>query len=270
MTTNTTTKPQDKFSEALETFLTRRQYLDNLPEGISPECDDAASDAFLAAEERLIAIPAQSVSDLRVKAEILWQETASLPNQTSIGHFFSDLHRLTGDETSRVFEPESWLRFWERNSGGYVEQGGAIVLVNAKPDDERTTDLLAELRWHGGEPAVKAIIRQQIAKRGDNAPTWGQLVSDYETAKARLDEHNATGEATKFGTPENTAHETKTDRLADEHDKALLALLTATPPDVVALAKQLAAYAESRQAGWDTDQEVAKHLAAHAEGIACA
>lgn len=129
----------------------------------SDEMSDHLTDALVQAEDAVMREPAETLDQLRIKADILWSDVDSLPPDRHILAFFADLIRLTGNAPSRVFDPARWLARFERNGGGWVVQDDRVWLM--WPDLERVEGLTQELEMRGGKVAVLDLIRARHEKK---------------------------------------------------------------------------------------------------------
>ena len=145
-----------RFDSAVARYLYALDRLHSEPDD-SDEMSGLLTDALACAEDGVMFEPASSFEDLRVKADIIWCDIASLPKDTHVLLFFQDLLRLTGNAVSPVFDPARWLARFERCGGGWVVQDGKAWLM--WPEDDRINDCLAELKIRGGKPAVMDLIR---------------------------------------------------------------------------------------------------------------
>lgn len=168
MQTATTIAPNahasdSKFAIALATWRRRRDHQEAMPLNGCQEAEDDAWAATAYAEDVLVRTPAQTLSDLRAKAEIIWCDAGSVPSDEYVAAFFADLCNLTGNEQSRTFDAAGWLSWFERIGGGWVEREGDIILM--APDQDQLKDAFWMLNTRGGREAVKAVIRERIASQ---------------------------------------------------------------------------------------------------------
>lgn len=225
---------QDTFAQNLQEYVRRRDMLNRLPADTSNQCEDAYCDLHDAAEKRLINTPAKSIADLRAKAEAIWTSPHSVMPIDAVMRFFADLSRLDASP-SRTFDASYWLEVYESNGGGWIERDGEIILINNR-DAGCMAELLFELDTRDGMDAVKASIRERRTSADQPCPKdWAQMLSDYQTAKARMDEHNASCTDAPSGTPESKAHDVKASDLCHAHDIASGRLLLTAAPDRTAL-----------------------------------
>ena len=223
--------------------------------------EQAAIDLLVAAERRALSFQASSISELRAIAEIIWSDEDSLPSSEMVTAFFASLCNLDKNP-SPTFDPVRWLTDYEAGGGGWIERDDEIHFLSADTDASRLA--MWELKTRNGAEQVKAIIRNRTAPDTN----WGQLVSNYETAKARLDEYQSVERNLAMGTPENAAHEAKIDELADAHFDAALALLSSPAPDAKAYAYKMQAYHDAEAFQWSRNHEVTKDLVDDAKRLA--
>lgn len=268
MDTITPVRAQSRFDEVLADYNQHREWLDNLPVQSDADIETRFMDALGAAEQRLLRTPVGNVSDLRAMAEIIWQDRDGLPSSKMLSAFFDNLRRLDGNAPSRTFNPAPWLDWFERHGGGWIERDGEIVLLVPHGERDLITDAMWQLETRGALEQVKALIREQGTETDDNKPAWGALLSLYQTAKARLDEHCAQP-SPEFDDAECDAYEAKTDKLATEHADLFVELMLAPAPDAAGLAYKMAAYANVVGGdAWDRGAEMVAQLAQDARNLA--
>jgi len=222
--------------------------------------EQAAIDLLVAAERRALSFQASSIGELRAIAEIIWSDEDSLPSSEMVTAFFASLCNLDKNP-SPTFDPVRWLTNYEASGGGWIERDDEIHFLPADTDASRLA--MWELKTRNGAEQVKAIIRNRTAPD----TSWGQLVSHYETAKARLDEYQSVKRNLEMGTPENDAHEAKIDELADAHFDAALALLSSPAPDAKAYAYKMQAYYDAEAFQWTRNHEVTEGLVSDAKRL---
>lgn len=144
------------FDRALSRYLFALDQMHNTGDD-SDQMSDYLTDALVQAENAVMREPAADLDQLRVKADILWDEVDSLPPDRHILAFFADLIRLTGNTPSRVFDPARWLARFERCGGGWLVQEDRTFLM--WPDLDRVEGLTQELDMRGGKQAVLDLIR---------------------------------------------------------------------------------------------------------------
>lgn len=144
------------FERALQRYLYALDQVHVDPDN-SDHRADYQIDALVQAENGVMAEPAADFDELRVKADILWNEVDSLPPERHVTAFFADFVRLTGGGASRVFDPARWLARFERKGGGWLVQDDRTWLM--WPDVERMDGLAQELEMRGGKQAVLDLIR---------------------------------------------------------------------------------------------------------------
>lgn len=150
------------FDKAIARYLFAFDRLHNEPDD-SDEMSGLLTDALCRAEDAVMFEPANNIAELRAKADIIWCDIDSLPKDRHVLAFFDDLIRLTGNAVSPVFDPERWLKRFERCGGGYVVQDGKAWLM--WPESDRIEDCLAELKMRGGKPAVIDLIHARHAAK---------------------------------------------------------------------------------------------------------
>lgn len=155
------------FARALAAFNYARDTLNASPEDVTPEHEDMLSDAYHCAFDRAMTTPASSTSDLRAKFEILWEDANSIPRTEHLAAMMADLVRLTSAEPSRTFNPDTWLRNFERFGGGWIERAGEVVLVT--PTDPKSRDAIQDLMFQlegcNARETVNATIRGRAERR---------------------------------------------------------------------------------------------------------
>ena len=97
---------------------------------------------------------------------------------------------------------------------------------------------------------------------------WGQRLSAYQTAKARMEEHAATDDKSECGSPENVAYEAKTATLANAQADAFNALMLTPAPDRKALSFKCSEYSEFTQGdSWLEGAKILTQIAADAKRL---
>lgn len=161
VTTETAAERQSHFDELLKTWKARyARYRQEKSD--DEEIEEQLFAAWSAAEEAVIQTPAETVSDLRCKAEILWGNASSMPSDTEIAAFLADMRRLT-NEPSRTFDAAQWLAWFEHQGGGWIEREGEILLLI--PDKAGFENVMWPLNVCDGRNAVFALIRERMATR---------------------------------------------------------------------------------------------------------
>jgi len=150
----------DRFASALKRFLDARHRLDHdLPADPSPEEEDIAAGAYSYARDALIRTPALTVSDLRAKVEVLWQDRASDKDGEAALAIMRDLHEMTNREPSRCFDADTWLTWFERRGGVWIERDAEILFM--VPSDGSMDDVMYNLDACGGLQLVFDLIRER-------------------------------------------------------------------------------------------------------------
>lgn len=148
---------------ALETYIFALNRLDDAPSGIDDEEEEMLSNAYSRARELLIRSPAETIDDLRVKFDVLCLDGNRCLQREEAKGLFRDLRRLSSSHTSPIFRPDKWLKWFQRNGGGWVEREQEIVLL--APCNGNADDCMEELEASGGCEAVKSLIREQSHSR---------------------------------------------------------------------------------------------------------
>lgn len=169
MTTTSTPAPYSvKFGNALEAYLFARDDLTRLPAGEEPpQKEDALSDALQAAENRLLAVPARAIAELRVKFDLLWGDINAIPNPNHVLAFAADLRNLDEGHGSPIFDPANWLKYFESRGGMHCTRGDEVFLL--QPPGADLADLMWELEAAGGEAWVKDLIRERTPAQEEAA-----------------------------------------------------------------------------------------------------
>ena len=166
----------NRFEEALSAYLSARSYLRSLPDDSSAEQDEIAVDALFAALDRMLAVPASTIDEFRVKFEEVWLHSLGERDRETMRALFADLLALCGNTASRLFDPAYWLERFEQLGGLYYVRGDEVFLLQPNGDKEfrcfrctpqRHTALerhLFELEASGGREAVEALILERTAR----------------------------------------------------------------------------------------------------------
>ena len=268
-TTTATTRPQSRFDEALTEYLRERDRLEAMPvETTSREDEGRAMEAMAAAERRLFNKTPQTVGDVRVLAEIAWRDPDSIPDVSMIGAVINGLRQLDGNTPSRTFEPESWLRNYERLGGGWTNVEGEVSLLAPVPTHDGLQAMLWELDTRGGREQIKAAIRAKDSAASVAPIRWGCLCRGYEKAKSAVDAHMAIGNPHPFGSHECDEQEATMEALATAQGDAYNALMLFPASDAAALAYKLSTQLAFLGGDhWNENAEIAKQLAADAANL---
>jgi len=148
---------------ALGTYIFALNRLDDAPSDIDEEEEELLANAFGKAREQLANCPAETIDDLRVKFDVMCLDACSCPQRDDVRRLFQDFRRLSSSRTSPIFRPEKWLKWFQRNGGGWVARGEEILLLT--PCNGDADDCMDELEASGGCEAVKALIREQSQSR---------------------------------------------------------------------------------------------------------
>jgi hypothetical protein len=151
---------------AVANFVAARDYYCSLPVDSDKDENDRAEAAYLQADGVMLETPAENLHDLRAKFDAIWSDAAALPNESTVLAVFADFRRLTGGDVSPIFNPQTWLRYFELRGGAYVVRGDEVFLL--QPDGAKLEDNLFELEALGGKPAFDALIRQRCAQEVDH------------------------------------------------------------------------------------------------------
>lgn len=254
----------EPFAAALAAWKQQRDRLNSLPSGTSNEVETHELDLLTEAESRLLATPVSNVSHLRALAEVIWQDADSIPTSHMLARFFAALRKLDGEKRSLILSAEDELAAFKERGGGWIERGGEVVFLHSNPDILELFNWLLDTR--GETERAKAIVRESVNQR-DKQTTWGQILSDYQTHTARLDEYQSVRRGFEAGTAENKAHEAKIDELSDAAFEAALTLLRTPAPDAKAYAFKMQAYYDAEAYQWTKSEEIADALAKDAQRL---
>lgn len=269
MTTNNTTPTPAaiRFAEKLATYIERRDTLN------SSEVDGAGElaliDAANATEQELLATPATSVSDLRAKAEVIWQDPASLPTNDMLVQFFTDLRKLSSNEPSRTFNANEWLDYFTEGHGGWADTGSDIVLLF--PETVDADDRSAHARWiletRGAHSLAKDAIRERAELReSEEALSFAERIAIYEATHDRLGEHG------KIVCPplgkECDAYEARMATLCDDLCAAVKLVMECAAPDSAAMARKLEIFTKEQLVGWNEAHSFVQLIEADAKRLA--
>lgn len=263
---STAAKEPSRFQKALAVWIARRNELNDAPLDIGQQREDELTDLLYAAEEKVLSESPTTLSELRALAEMIFQDRGSMPSPHLLSALFAGIRKLDGNGPSPTLNAKDWLRYFERENGGWVERDGEIVLIHpAKPSD-LMSDLLWVLETRNGFSAVKAeIVARSETPAQDGWPT---LFARYMAAEARLNVHEAMIDCSVCGSPENIAHEELTAKLADDHTEALEALFTYPSPDIDAFRTKIRLYHTQQLFDWTDAGIFARVLAEEAERFA--
>jgi hypothetical protein len=266
--TITPVREQSRFDEVLGDYSRQRAALDSLPIETTGHSETRAWDALQGAEARLMKAPANNISDLRAMAEVIWQDGDSVPGDELLSTFFDNLRRLDGQAPSRTFSPAAWLAWFENSGGGWIEREEEIVLLVPHDPCNVISHAMWALETRGGLEQVKALIRERKSGQQESGQTWGSLLSRYQTAKARLDEHCALP-SPEFDDAGLDAYEAKTEKRANAHADLFVELILAPAPDAAGLAFKMQVYADVVGGdAWDRGAEMVAQLAEDARNLA--
>lgn len=256
--TTTATAAQSRFDKMLTTYLQRRSFFDGLPSDTSEEEEEAYSASFSRAEKDFLRVPAKTLSQLRSKAEIIWNDGGSCPGEEMVSLFFADLLDLTDHSPSQTFNAEEWLRWHERCGGGWVERDGEIILLFPDRPNGGASDVCWALDTRDGSEAVKQLIRERSKRKTDTAekttsPPVDENAAEELTAGDKFSLAHSAWRSAKAAwdlalyTPEMINRDLPKEdesRLCDAHSKALYDFFHTPAPDMYGLLRKLRAYQE--------------------------
>jgi hypothetical protein len=151
---------------AVANFVAARDYYCSLPVDSDKDENDRAEAAYLQADGVMLETPAENLHDLRAKFDAIWSDAAALPNESTVLAVFADFRRLAGGDVSPIFNPQTWLRYFDLRGGAYVVRGDEVFLL--QPQGTDLADNMFELEALGGKPAVDALIRQHCAQEAEH------------------------------------------------------------------------------------------------------
>lgn len=154
------------FDRALTAYLYALDRLNNEPDESDEACDYAAF-AMRAAQDRLMAVPATNLDQLRAKADAMFFDLNSVVERDHIVSFMSDLVELTGGRQSMTFDPMAWLDLFERRGGSWKFCEGELLFF--VPETDLARESMAELEMRGGRAAVESLIIGQIDNKAELA-----------------------------------------------------------------------------------------------------
>jgi len=131
----------------------------------SNEASDYAAFALRAAQDRLMAVPATNLDQLRAKADAMFFDLSSVVERDHIVSFMSDLVELTGGLQSITFDPTAWLDLFTRRGGSWKFCGGELLFF--VPETDLARESMAELEMRGGRAAVESLIIGQIENEAE-------------------------------------------------------------------------------------------------------
>lgn len=144
------------FAVLVDEWKVRRHAVDHTEYGENDsDAVDAAVERMGEIARALHDVPAISLADVLAKVAIFAHDDTDL-GPDGLRSIYADLRSLAGLEVSPGFAPESWLHTWELWSNGYIVQDGQVIFVHHGERDN--SSWLAMLDFHGGKPAVDAII----------------------------------------------------------------------------------------------------------------
>ncbi len=147
------------FDREFEIYLEIRNRFNGSPADISDQEERMLSDSYAEARERMIKTRVANIEDFRTKFETMFAEGPAIPRNESIAELFRDLCFLTNHAPSRAFDAKTWLKWFERNHGGWIERDGEIILM--WPENDNMDDMLFELNAAEGREAVYSLIRRR-------------------------------------------------------------------------------------------------------------
>lgn len=157
MAIQSNTARSEAFNRALDAYASSLAAFNFSPSDISVDEERRLESAWTAADHMVMATPVGSISDLRAKAELLFQDPMADPPKETILYFLRDLISLTDHEPSRVFCAKTWVRWFERHGGMWHVNGGCVKLLNL--DDDKFKDHRHTLTGCNGFEQVADYIR---------------------------------------------------------------------------------------------------------------
>lgn len=156
MDNQTNTASAEAFNRALAAYRATLDAFNFSPDDTPVEHERMLEAAWVAADKMVIATPAANLSDLRAKAELMFQEVHSTPPREFLLSFMQDLARLTNYEPSRTFCAKTWVRWFERCGGMWHIDGDRVTLLNTEAETFR--DHMFTLTACNGREQVEAHI----------------------------------------------------------------------------------------------------------------
>ena len=254
-------QPCGQFASALSDWKRQRLTL-NAADYASSDDEQNGFDLLAKAEARLLDSPVQNVHELRALAEVIFQDPDSIPGADTLAKLFGAMRSLDKGNDSPTFDAAAELAQFEKAGLGWVERDGAITFM------DNNGDRLDLFKWLLETRGATEQVKQAIANRSEDRETpsaWATNLSAYQTAKARLDEHQfSTGERPAFGTQESKDDEDKLTDLSDAHYAATVTLLTTPAPTVAAYRQKVELHATEQAYLWNDNQQIAEALATDA------
>lgn len=255
----------DPFTAALTAWKQQRDKLNNLPAGTSNEEEQHQLDLLTAAEGQLLECSITNISQLRTIAEVVWQDADSIPTSDMVARFFAALRNLDGGNRSLTFSAEEELANFKERGGGWIEREGEVVFLHNNPDSLELFHWLLDTR--GETERAKAIVRESVNQR-DTQSTWGQLVSDYQTAQAKVQEQQTHyREEWTASSPEYREYQERFDDLVEAAFEATMALIKRPAPDAAAFVRKMEVVNEQEAFQYTQNYEVAAALAKDAQRL---
>lgn len=155
MTTNTEqTSAVQAFDKLLATYHTEQHRL--AVEAHTEEEIDACSDRIAYVEQQMWQTAAPNLRAVLIKMEIA-NHDCDMPPPAATASILADLRRLSGLNSSPVFQADLWLIDWEKRGGSYLVREGEAILCG-DPTNPSQRRLTRELEKANGGDAVKALI----------------------------------------------------------------------------------------------------------------
>lgn len=126
MTTDTVNASDvQRWDKLLSNYLEQAHWLE--VQCTTEEEVDEASDKISSLEQKLWAMPAPHLTAVLTKLEIATQD-CDMPPREAINEIIADLRRMSGTETSPIFQADLWLSAWGNRNGSYFVRDNQAFL----------------------------------------------------------------------------------------------------------------------------------------------
>jgi hypothetical protein len=146
----------EHMSKALRSYIFTRDTYNHAPAAITHHHETMLGAAYMTARSQLIGTPASSIDDFRTKFDVMLLDPAATPSRADVLLLFKDLQRIASTKVSPIFNPDCWVKWFERRGGGWVaRQGEVLFLIPPSGDADYCME---EMEAAGACELVKGLL----------------------------------------------------------------------------------------------------------------
>ena len=154
MDNNARAATEQEWTKALSDYLEQVHWLE--VECSTEDQIEEATTKLATIEKKLWSMPAPDLTAVLTKLEIAVHE-CDMPPREAIDAITADLRRMSGTETSTIFQADLWLSRWETFGGCYFVRNGEAFLCG-DPTNIALRKMTRVMDNANGYERVKAVI----------------------------------------------------------------------------------------------------------------